>query len=676
MKLLNTKRWKMITHGSYKRYKSRTMKSSRKRRDLSGKYVILINNKDSKKAAILKFVNRRTCELKAAVNVNKAILKQTSSRFIINARRRKRLIKRIEVIGSSGRFKRMKEQYEQLYSKKEIPKKVVTPMKVKEQELVQEPEKSLVKSKENGVLSTTIMTSANNIVTMTTTTTTVVGDGIVTSPKIRTEVHKKVLRLNVAPHLKKISPIKIYNCKKCSHKFTTKKFFDKHMEVHKEQESSGSEADLVIDDDVELVLEGESSDNSVVVPSITHNLKKEVMSSEQKTVKQVSLPCNDDKSPMEGNESEEESLLVELNDQHACQKKNCGARFDSAVELTEHERIKHKSLGKTFKCNKCSDSYSRESSLLAHQKMNHPVGIIEPKPTKAIMRARRESICLSRYRKAMTSLGKRKIPAPTPPITFKKTVTESKKFVCSVCSSSFPERRFLDRHVSIHHIKKLYLCSKCAQPFDPMKLMTHWKQCDREERNAAAKVDINSESVHRCPFCIYDSTFRSNVETHMTFEHYDDFEKNSDSEKAESSPDSLENLALPETAKAIDEMQREAENQQRRRINDPSFKFRCVRCERRFASKDGLNIHSCRSKELTKPLPYKPSAPNPMNPIEAMLAARREQAQMNAQMRITTKTPLVNGFFRCLSCPQVFTNRGIYNAHLKDKHQVKDSDCP
>lgn len=66
---------------------------------------------------------------------------------------------------------------------------------------------------------------------------------------------------------KKLTPVKIYSCEKCPEKFTTRdrlNFHYDHLHQLESEESSGSEKELVIDEDVELVLEEEDRKTNAV----------------------------------------------------------------------------------------------------------------------------------------------------------------------------------------------------------------------------------------------------------------------------------------------------------------------------------------------------------------------------------------------------------------------------
>jgi hypothetical protein len=69
---------------------------------------------------------------------------------------------------------------------------------------------------------------------------------------------------------KKVTPVKIFSCDKCKEKFTTRArlmfHYDNIHQLESEDEfSSGSEKELVIDEDVELVLENENDENESMI---------------------------------------------------------------------------------------------------------------------------------------------------------------------------------------------------------------------------------------------------------------------------------------------------------------------------------------------------------------------------------------------------------------------------
>ena len=151
-------------------------------------------------------------------------------------------------------------------------------------------------------------------------------------------------------------------------------------------------------------------------------------------------------------------------------------------------------------------------------------------------------------------------------------------------------------------------------------------------------------SIFHCCFCKYSSKYRRNVEQHISEEHYEEFDKEEYNEcNNRSSPDSLEELLLPENRPRLLEIKKIQMNE-RRPANDPSFKFRCARCKRRFSRKFWLKDHTCIRQNNEKTL--------------------EEDSPKKRKLIVT------NGFYRCphLKCSQVYTNKILFDQHMEKKH--------
>lgn len=603
MKLSAAKRWKRKQQKFHLRRSKSVIRKSSKKQDLSGKYVILLSEHRSKYAVVLKFKTRTLCKVKAAVAINNKIIKQISRKFIIspNKPKYKKILSKIEVIVT----KRFKEQYERLHSPPEPFTAVVK-------------QPSPVGNKSPNV---PVVKKPSPVV--------------IKQPSPAKEPPPAVVK--TLPDRRKSITIKIFSCSTCNHKFTSKKLFEEHGRTHMQQESS-DEGELMIDDDVLLVIDDEVSD-IMPPPNVIVNLKAD---------------------PDEAKAEE-----------FCCMMQNCQKKFDTEEMLVAHIGLHHKD-DKPFKCNKCEDSFSRESGLIAHQRMRHPVEIIPPIPQEPPKRGRRKSVFVPSTING-TANETLKINGSTmnsAGIVFKPyNSIRIKKFICRICSAIFTQRDFLDRHISVHHVLKIYHCFKCKNSFTMIKLLEHLKMFHMDSVNDPRYIktisDVECVAYHRCAFCRYSSNIRPAVNAHMKDEHYDEFEKSDTSEEDHaSSPDSLENILTPESSKILskkEELAKEAvEKKARRGANDPSFKNRCVRCQRRFAKPETLRKHTCRRL-------FKLTAQNPSNPSRIPQATNKDEA-MTPQPRIVPKPPMLNGFFNCMLCPRVFTDRALFNVHVSTGH--------
>lgn len=133
----------------------------------------------------------------------------------------------------------------------------------------------------------------------------------------------------------------------------------------------------------------------------------------------------------------------------------------------------------------------------------------------------------------------------------------------------------------------------------------------------------------------------------MSEEHYEEFDKEEYNDNS-SSPDSLEELVLPENRPRLLEINKFQLNK-RKSANDPSFRFRCVRCKKRFSRQHWLKDHA-----------FKCIRQNNIKDEESRDEPPKKRTFTNA----------VNGFYRCthLKCSQVYTNKILFDQHINKKH--------
>lgn len=633
MKITRIKQWKQKHRMIHRRQlfkKTGKFKNKRNGREkiprrYLGKYVILLSKRKAKYGAILKFVTNRLCRVEKSFLVDRTLIKQTSSKYIITPKRNQRLLKKVEVI----------------FTKKNV-----------------EDFKSIVSLSMN-----------------------------------HGEKKEK---------FKTITPIKIFSCMTCNHKFTRLKDYKEHMETHvvPGPPSSDSEGEMVIDDDCVLILD--NNDYDVKSPGAPINLKEDP----------------DEVKPEE----------------HYCMVEDCGKKFDSEEFLVTHVASVHdRHEDRPFKCPKCGDGFKRESGLVAHDKMKHAVETLDLSeddgPPK---RRRRKSVFVSSEPK-VNGLAPALEPCPGPSSsTSKQDIQPSvsfthfssiKKttFICHICSTLFHHREYLDRHVLTQHIVKSFNCFKCNVSLERMTIMRHLKSAHldnvTEPEFAECLNNIESTAVFKCCFCRFSVEQRARVSEHLLSEHYEEFEKHESSENA-SSPDSLEDLVLPETAKLIENdllvelpaKQRTNESGTRRQSNDPSFKHRCVHCSKRYSRISHLQRHACIKKKssslnsqgtsksssqdsspipsssrkslvqetvkvATVKLPVRTSqALNIAKKIFAPIVKRRSSttASVISQMRNNAKSQNSTGFYGCQMCPTVFTDKEMFKDHTLTAHKTSN----
>lgn len=571
MKLSTIKRWNQKQHKSHKRWNShvRVVFKFKRNRNLKGKYVILLSENRKKYAAVLKFISRKLCKVKAAVIINNNIIKQISRKFMISPKKDRKLLRNIEVIVT----KRFRNEFQRLR---------------------------------------------------------------------RSSLKKPPTKISA---VKTITPIKILSCTTCNHKFTSKIKFEQHVQSHKSQRSpTSSEGELVIDDDVMFVSESENYDLRQH-PNNILNLK----------------------------EDPDEVRAEEF----CCGMQDCRRKFDTEQLLLAHIDLCHKNDDKPFKCNKCGSAFKRESGLIGHQRMNHSVES-NSMTAETPIKARRKSVFIQPQINGTDQKSNKNsvdLLSNKSGLIFKPfDSAEKTKFICKICSGNFWQRSFLDRHISVHHITKLYQCFKCKCEYAMFRLLEHLKIAHMDLVNDKDYIktiqNVEKVAIFRCPFCHYSSKIRSDVNDHMKEGHYDDFEKSeSHEEDNASSPDSLENLLLPESVDILKKNDQQIGSKKvrgakspvkkRRPINDPSFKYRCARCQRRFSKPRSLRKHLCFRLEQSEKSAV---------PVSRSTTASSQSELHNTKVTPTAKSQMINGFFNCLLCPQIFTDRALFNAHVSTGH--------
>lgn len=600
------------------------IKFKRKERDLSGKFAILLNSKETKNAALLRFLSRSLCEVVSIIVVSECDLKQTSRKYVISPKKNKKVLKKIEVIVA----RKFQRKYKKTHVKER--KAIEKMIKIREVRL-------------RNILESKIAVDVKQL----------------TQKMEKLKQNLNAVKEKEVTVPQKITPIKIMSCKTCNHKFTNKQNYEAHVKSHaderKNDSDSGSDVELMIDEDVVLVLDDEINDAILANPK-----------------------------PMVNFKTDPDALKIV---KFCCMTGSCEQRFDSEEALVVHIGLCHDNGDKPFRCDKCELSFSRVSGLQAHQRISHTILPEEevneiplkplPQRRKSVYEPRKYNLLPKRRQSVHINLlsqlngstrhshqpQNHEEPEKTNVVFQRFDSTIRSNFVCRLCSVCYKERTHLDRHLLSHHISKLAVCYKCKISFVGYTLFRHLENAhprdtlDHEYINTIS--DIDTASVYRCAFCQFSSKSRTPVEEHMKDEHYEDFEKEThDIEQYMSSPDSLEDLCLPETAKLVKEkeveqinllmekeIQKQKEIRQRRMKNHPEFRFRCVRCERRFATSQILKHHECR--RLTNGFVTQPKDPN-----------------LSFAMK---------GFYKCFQCPrnQVFTDSASYEQHVLAVHSVQ-----
>lgn len=726
MKLTTIKRWKQKQIKVKRTPNSKVCKKFKRKRDLSGKFMILLNSLKSKNAVILKFISRRRCKAKFAVAINEGILRQTSKKWIIAPGRNQKVLRRSKVIVT----KKFKKAYEELCARSvPIVDAAVTTLSPKSNKRIT-PIKILSCNVCNHKFTSKfhydnhIAGHDEELDSSCSETELMIDDDVILvceEGQNGTVRKQNPVILNVKKDPDEPSPI---TATESVHREPQLAVGTTNEPIRKDPRAQTVVTTSVpINRDPRLAV-GSTNElpraptKSVPIRKIPRRLST-INISKHKVNRKSKIP---DPPSVRLPQPEETIQPEKVPEQHICMQPECQKVFSSESILIAHSVIDHpKIYDRKFKCNKCPQKYMRESSLLAHQRISHPVEIIEPlpmEPRKMTRRksvyipkepesngpppkARRKSVYIERSKspegvvyKSRTNFSLPKAPSKTP-IKFQRYDSKKKTFVCRICSQTYDQRDHLDRHISVQHITRLYNCYKCDGKFQVNKLLPHFKLYHMNHVNDPKAIstfsNLNDFAVHCCGFCNYSSQVRSEVVVHMKNEHYEVYERSEDQDELASSPDSLENLATPASSKILQiqedlcdqdeqdedellveiELKTKAGEGRRRPVNDPSFKFRCARCYRRFSRQISLKTHACDRQQADTSRVPQPVVPMPE--LSALPINIAQNLPSTSFAKIAKKLPMVNGFFRCPQCPSVFFNKDRLNEHSKQHDSANTS---
>lgn len=210
MKIAAVRRWKAKERKFNRQYKLKIIKKSQNSRDLSGKFVFLLTKTNL--CAVVKFISKNVCVTQTLLVIDETFLNQIAPKYLIPHYRHRKLLEKSEVKIT----KQFRIRCEKLFRKSNwVTKKV--DKELKDEDTSQKTEQVVPQQNE----------------------------------------------------LKKITPIKILSCNFCNQKFIKRELLDDHISlIHSviDNESSGSESELHIDEDVELVLDEDNQIFSTPTP--------------------------------------------------------------------------------------------------------------------------------------------------------------------------------------------------------------------------------------------------------------------------------------------------------------------------------------------------------------------------------------------------------------------------
>jgi len=348
----------------------------------------------------------------------------------------------------------------------------------------------------------------------------------------------------------------ILQCNQCEKRVTVALDLHTQQCTGKQQiRKAGSDYDsdsdnLVIDDDVELIYEGGQ------LPGTSFAASQQLVNLKQ-------------------DPGEKKAVIVTQQQQQQQQQPEPQQKED------ENEDGSH-----AFHCEHCGLFFSREAAFVAHQRISNcgNVSLLpDLKPLDQLVEP----------------------PTASCPIAYKSyDSVNNKGFTCRICSTIFPARGQLDRHIVTCHLLRVYQCYRCMAFFSSAAIiLNHIKAAhmtfSQESGFTKAIGNLAAMSIYRCCFCKFLSSAESRVKSHIMDEHYSEFEANPSSNEQTPSPDSIENYLLQHIkvlnkpsgvpvrtfAVIVPDGAEERVIVNRRRQNDPAFPFRCARCSKRFSRK-------------------------------------------------------------------------------------------
>ncbi|XP_050416034.1 uncharacterized protein LOC126829911 [Patella vulgata] len=192
---------------------------------------------------------------------------------------------------------------------------------------------------------------------------------------------------------------------------------------------------------------------------------------------------------------------------YECSYEGCRKYFKSERNLNHHQ--KRHNVNKSFKCSKCTKSFTSNSLLQKHLKSHMNIDVVKKFPCSICDHV---SLTANHLRQHM------------------RIHSGVRPYKCDVCDKSFNQKPNLTRHVRIHTGEKPYICEICGRAFiESGKLTKHHRvhlglknyQCTEcgkqfaENRNLTQHLLIHSgEKPHKCVTCDRSFRFISDLREH------------------------------------------------------------------------------------------------------------------------------------------------------------------
>lgn len=171
----------------------------------------------------------------------------------------------------------------------------------------------------------------------------------------------------------------------------------------------------------------------------------------------------------------------------------CSNDFRSPTVLEKH--LKAHAENKTIACNVCNKTLGNSSSLIHHMKLHSGLRSYLCRYCGKAYAQISSKIAHEKKKHKIEKQSERKTPPPKKPETY----------LCSVCSSSFDKRKYLQQHIKRMHSDACgrYKCSLCSRDFNSStSLDNHMKA-------------HTGRKTHACKLCIKTFATLSSLQSHM-----------------------------------------------------------------------------------------------------------------------------------------------------------------
>lgn len=192
----------------------------------------------------------------------------------------------------------------------------------------------------------------------------------------------------------------------------------------------------------------------------------------------------------------------------------CGKQFTQQKNLVQHSKI-HQEGDKPYKCNECPASYSYKCHLTRHLIIHTGE---KPYRCKFCGKAFNRNAHLVRHRKIHSDAEKKYRCEECNFAFWEKSDLQrhirshagNRPFKCEFCEQTFTWRRYLLKHLNIHHKDDShFFCTDCCACFESEDILT---------QHAAEAHSNKKQLTHTCMHCGEEFYFKYKLDEH-TFQH-------------------------------------------------------------------------------------------------------------------------------------------------------------